>query len=155
MTSAPVGQSGAAELETIRRRRAELREAFDLLERALAMAATGAWHDTVAQAVTRIRGDLAVHVTATEGPDGLHDAVRVAAPHLTHAVTSLVADHTVLAAELAALSTLLDQRSDPGPQEVTEIRELATRFLAHLARHRQRTADIVYDAFQTDLGGGD
>jgi len=27
--------------------------------------------------------------------------------------------------------------------------------LGHMVRHRQRGADLIYEAYQTDVGGGD
>ena len=37
--------------------------------------------------------------------------------------------------------------------DVTRIRELGTRLLGALVRHRQRGADLVYEAYQVDIGG--
>ena len=37
--------------------------------------------------------------------------------------------------------------------DVDSIRESATTFLGRLSRHRQRGADLVFDAYQTDIGG--
>jgi hypothetical protein len=37
--------------------------------------------------------------------------------------------------------------------EVDGIRESATALLGMLSRHRQRGADLVFDAYQTDIGG--
>jgi hypothetical protein len=36
---------------------------------------------------------------------------------------------------------------------VEAIRDLGTTLLGHLARHRQRGADLVYEAYQADIGG--
>jgi hypothetical protein len=35
----------------------------------------------------------------------------------------------------------------------TRVRELGTQLLATLSRHRQRGADLVYEAYQVDIGG--
>jgi hypothetical protein len=38
---------------------------------------------------------------------------------------------------------------------VDAVRERGTRLLGHLVRHRQRGADLIFEAYQTDIGGGD
>jgi hypothetical protein len=38
---------------------------------------------------------------------------------------------------------------------VADLRERANRLLGHLIRHRQQGADLIYEAFETDIGGGD
>jgi hypothetical protein len=37
--------------------------------------------------------------------------------------------------------------------DVDAIRALATALLGRLARHRQHGADLIYQAYQVDLGG--
>jgi hypothetical protein len=73
------------------------------------------------------------------------------APRLSNAVDHLVAEHAVIAALIA---DLLARSSNPVPDEdVDAVRELATGLLGRLARHRQRGADLVYEAYETDIGG--
>jgi hypothetical protein len=33
------------------------------------------------------------------------------------------------------------------------VREDATRLMGHVIKHRQRGADLVYEAYATDIGG--
>jgi hypothetical protein len=35
------------------------------------------------------------------------------------------------------------------------VRKQGTNLLGRLVRHRQRGADLIYEAYQTDIGGGD
>jgi hypothetical protein len=37
--------------------------------------------------------------------------------------------------------------------EVTRARELGTELLGSIVRHRQRGADLVYEAYEVDIGG--
>jgi hypothetical protein len=144
------------ELEAVRRRRAELRESLGGLERALAAAASGravVWGEGVHDALTAVAADFAAHVDVTEGPGGLHHAILAGDLRLANAVDSLTAEHETIAAEIAVL--LADTEPPVTPPDVAEARERTTRLLGRLARHRQRGADLIYEAYQTDIGGAD
>ena len=103
--------------------------------------------------LTQLVTDFAEHVRTTEGPEGLHQAIVSADPRLANAVQKLTDDHERIAADLAEVSMLA--RPPLGPDEVDVVRTKTTRLLAILIRHRQRGADLVYEAFETDLGGGE
>jgi hypothetical protein len=144
------------DLDAVRRRRAELRESIGALEAALA--APGAdravvWGERVHDAVQEIADDFAEHMLVTEGADGLHADIQNASPRLSRAVDALAGEHAELAAEIAAL--VGDTDAPVAVADVPTIRERATRLMGALVRHRQRGADLVYEAFQTDLGAGD
>ena len=40
------------------------------------------------------------------------------------------------------------------PEWVERLRSVLTSLLVALARHRQRGADLVYEAYAVDIGGG-
>jgi hypothetical protein len=141
-------------LDALRRLRAELRGSMGALELALASPAAGrvgAWAERVSVALGELSADFRTHVAVTEGPHGAHREVLDSAPRLSNAVDHLVAEHAVIAALIA---DLLARSSNPVPDEdVDAVRELATGLLGRLARHRQRGADLVYEAYETDIGG--
>ena len=144
------------ELAALRARRAELREAMGELERALAAAATGravVWGERVHEALQAIADDWGEHVVVTEGPGGLHEAILAASVRQANGVEALVAEHEVIAADIARAVAA----SEPPVFEfdVDGIREQAVDLLGRLARHRQRGADLIYDAYSLDLGAGD
>jgi hypothetical protein len=144
------------ELSAVRIRRAELREALGALERALAAPATGravVWGETVHECAVRIADDFGGHVEVTEGPGGLHQAILAGDLRLANAVHALTAEHAKIAAEVAALVA----GSEPPVTEadVEGLRESGTKLIGHLSRHRQRGADLIYEAYETDIGGGD
>jgi hypothetical protein len=151
-------ESTRAELHAVRVRRAELRETLNLLEAALAAPARGravVWGEAVHASLVMLADDFSAHVDVTEGPDGLHQAILAGDLRLANAVHALTADHAALAAQIQALITELDgARSVPRP-DTAAVREHAAALLEHLARHRQQGADLIYEAYQTDLGGGD
>jgi hypothetical protein len=134
------------ELEAVRQRRAELREALVQFQRSLA-------DGGVAAAVNRLASEFALHVEVTEGPGGLHQAILAGDLRLSNAVDALTVEHQQIADEIAELVTATEP---PVTAEDTPgIRERATRMLGHVIRHRQRGADLIFEAYDTDIGGGD
>jgi hypothetical protein len=143
-------------LETLRRRRAELRESMNALEQALAAPAPGrleAWAERVHVALVELSADFREHIDVTEGPDGLYSGVLTTAPRLSNAVADLTREH----AEIVRLvDTLTACVSEPDATEgAAQVRDLGTALLERLIRHRQRGSDLVYEAYETDIGGED
>lgn len=124
----------ARELEAVRQRRAELRDTLDALEASLS--------GELRPALERLAREFALHVEVTEGPGGLHQAILAGDLRLANQVDTLAAEHAVIAAEIAALVR------DP---DVASTRAL----IARIERHRRRGADLIHEAFATDIGGGD
>lgn len=141
-------------LRVLRRRRAELREAMSGLEAALAAPMTSDpefWAGRVNVALVELSADLRQHVAITEGPDGLHAQVVRSSPRLAHAVAVLAREHVTLAATVEEAITRVSDAGSAG--QVDDVRTIATALLGQLVRHRQRGADVVYEAFATDIGG--
>jgi hypothetical protein len=153
MTQPALGLDHAL-LEEIRRRRAELRDSMGALEMALA-GPVGSdharWSGRVHVALVELSADLRLHVDLTEGPGGLYNELREASPRLSAAVDALCGEHTQLRRDLDDLLLLLD---GPYPSsDAAAIRHGGTTVLGAFARHRQRGADLVYEAFAVDVGG--
>jgi hypothetical protein len=141
-------------LESLRQRRAELRESMGALEQALAAPAVdlkGFWTERVNVALVELSADIGEHITITEGPDGLYPGLLTTAPRLCNSVASLTREHV----EIKAMADgLLTRMGEPiVSSDVDEIRDRAMALLVKLSRHRQRGADLVYEAYQTDIGG--
>jgi hypothetical protein len=148
--------STRTELDAVRTRRAELRETLNLMEAALAAPARGravVWGEAVHASLVMIADDFGTHVEVTEGPGGLHQAILAGDLRLANAVEALTAEHGQMAEEIATL--VADSQAPVTPDDVDDLRERATRLLGHLVRHRQRGADLIYEAYGTDIGGGD
>jgi hypothetical protein len=132
------------------RSRAELRQAIRRLTRAVsAPADEPAWSRRLRSRLAALRAQLTEHIVVTEGPGGLYAELLEHAPRLTRPVASLVADHEAL---LTQVDTLADRLHQPGA-DTEAVRRSAGELLDALARHRQRGADLVYEAHATDLGG--
>lgn len=141
-------------LEELRRHRAELRESMSALEDALAAPVTAdqaRWAQRVHVALVELSGDFREHVDVTEGPDGLYRDLLATSPRLTGAVAGLTREHVLVRGQvddLVARVTAPDVVED-----VDSIRDLGTTLLGRLVRHRQRGADLVFDAYAFDIGG--
>jgi hypothetical protein len=148
--------SARTELQAVRVRRAELLENINGLERALAAPARGravVWGEAVHASLVVVADDFGAHVEVTEGPEGLHQAILAGDLRLANAVDALTAEHAQIAEEIATL--VADSEAPVTPDDVDDLRDRATRLLGHLIRHRQRGADLIYEAYETDIGGGD
>jgi hypothetical protein len=145
-----------AELAAVRERRAELRESLSALEQALASPAVGRpliWGERVRSVLAEVADDFREHIEVTEGPGGLHQAILAGDLRLANAVMALTDEHQHISAELDAL--LAATEPPVTAEDVTTVRERATALLGTLTRHRQQGADLIYDAYATDIGGED
>ena len=143
-------------LHALALRRAELRESIGALEASLAAPASGrpvVWGERVHTALVTVAGDFREHIAVTEGDGGLHQAILAGDLRLANAVDALTSEHHLIGAELAAL--VEDTEPPVTAEDAPQVRERATRLLGIVVGHRQRGADLIYEAYQTDIGGGD
>jgi hypothetical protein len=150
----PVPSAVELDLAAVRRHRAELRDSMHALEQALAAPAPGradAWAERVHVALVELSADLRAHVEITEGTDGLYRGVLATAPRLSNTVARLTREHTEIQ---DLLHVLLARAGTPQTGEsVDRVRDLGTALLGRLVRHRQRGADLLYEAYESDIGG--
>jgi len=146
--------SDQAFLEKLRRHRAELRESLSAVEDALAAPATAdraRWAQRVNVALVELSGDLRQHVDITEGPNGLYRDLVKTSPRLSGAVASLTREHVLICGQV---DSLLARVTAPDVvEDVDRVRGLCTALLGRLVRHRQRGSDLVFEAYQFDIGG--
>jgi len=143
-------------MDAVMLRRAELRETLSYLEHCLAAPASGrsvVWGEAVHDALATVAADFAAHVEVTEGPGGLHEAILAGDLRLTNAVTELTAEHASIARGIAQL--VADSAPPVVEADVDDLRDRGVRLLSQISRHRQRGADLIYEAFQADIGGAD
>lgn len=142
-------------LEAARVRRETLHQALVGLEDALATPIGNAaqWRLRVTMAVEHAANRIEDHIRQTEAPSGFLQRVVEQEPRLAARVGRLNADHVDLRKHVdelqQALATLADD--DVGSRGI-EIRNQAVDLMGHLVRHRQRGADLIYEAYQVDLG---
>lgn len=142
-----------AYLSRVRAHRAGLRDAVRRVEDGLSapIGIGSAWRVRVAVALAELARDFEDHISLTEQPGGIYDGARDAAPRLAATVDRLVAEHAALAAAIAACLDAFTGATDDA--DLPALRERATALVGDLVRHRQRGGDLVYEAYQVDLGG--
>ncbi|MBQ1037888.1 hypothetical protein KBX46_16740 [Micromonospora sp. C81] len=115
-----------------------------------AVAAIGpCWRDEVLLRLRPVGQGFAEHVRITEGPAGLYRELLTQSPRLHHGVRLLIREHAAIVAAILAV-----QRSAEQPEtHPDELRHWAGHLLRRLARHRRRGANLLWEAYQTDLGG--
>ena len=141
-------------LEELRRHRAELRESMGALEGALASPAASdrsRWTQRVEAALAEVAGDFRAHVDITEGPNGFYVELLATSPRLAGAVDELTQDHVLIGDQI---DDLLARVAGPdGSASVDGVRRSATALLGRIVRHRQRGSDLVFEAYDFDIGG--
>jgi hypothetical protein len=104
-----------------------------------------------ALAVVELVSDFRNTSPIAEGPTGVYRGVLSTTPRLTDSVTRLTRDHT-------EINDLIDQLLNrvgaaPVNDEIDAVRDLGTALLVRLIRSRQRSADLIYQAYHSDIGG--
>ncbi len=134
-----------------RERRHLLGDALRGLERAVA-GPSGAegWQEGVRSALTQMREALDEHIEVTEGAGGLLEDIQGIAPRLSNEIGLIKAEHEELVDLLDKAQTSLEQTEDS-----KAIRNRAMSILPRLLLHRQRGADLVYDAYNVDIAAAD
>jgi len=140
-----------------RKRRRTLHDALVQLEMAISSPASGRvpdWSAQVSKDLTGVRDAFDQHIEATEKPGGLYDEIMERAPRLAHTVDRLRQEHPPIAESIAATVARVEADevgSDAWP--VDRARDDLQRLIGGLVRHRQKGADLVWEAYNVDIGG--
>lgn len=141
-----------------RRTRDEVHEAMVGLEQAVASAATGRtgpWASEVLTQLEELRRGVIDHVDATEGRTGLFAEVLETAPRLRHAVDRLRSEHAGIVRTISDVEHTLTGVVGGGDEIVADVRDEVLALLGLLTRHRQHGADLVWEAYEVDVGPAD
>lgn len=141
-----------------RQRRQDLHAMIVALEVATARAAgqPQEWAERVHEALIELGAEFERHMATTEAPGGLFEAINSAAPRLANQVGELVREHQDIRAAIGAAMDAIRPQAHPfGRAEASGGRDAVLALLNRLLRHRQAGADLVYEAFETDIGVGD
>lgn len=143
------------DLGEIRQRREALLRAAASLEAALAAPASDArWPEGVGNALSELRANIEAHVISTESPDGLFDQVRERAPRLSNQIDRLLEEHVAMTADTERLMDRLDRApAELTAEDTTTIREQGLELLTTIVRHRHLGSDLLYEAYNVDVGG--
>jgi hypothetical protein len=144
-------------LSEARQRRATLHDALVHLEMAISSPAAGripAWTDGVVKELTGVRDAFDQHIEVTEKPGGLYEEIILRAPRLDGTVTRLRNEHPEISAKTQAMLEKLGSveiGSEQWPLDAA--RDDLQRYIGTVIRHRQRGADLVWEAYNVDIGG--
>jgi phage shock protein A len=143
----------ATYLDRVRAHRAQLRESVAAVDEALAhpIAREVDWRDRMRAALAELDHDFAGHVDLTEGPGGLYERITNAAPRLSTSVDRLKDEHARLNERIDGFLAALEDGQ--ATAELSTFREDVTTLIGQLIRHRQKGSDLIYEAYEVDLGG--
>ena len=111
------------------------------------------WSDNTVGAVQALSEAFANHARHSEGPGGLLSEILETAPRLAHGVDRIKEEHRDLLGQLSALEDRVRGNEDPAC--IAGIRDEAAGLLRAVANHRQRGADLIYEAYSVDIEGTD
>jgi hypothetical protein len=151
-------QEITATLEEVVRRRADLYQAILALEQAAAERADGReeqWAGAAVEALEALEGEIVDHIEITERDHGLYDEIIDVAPRLSPKIELLRGEHPELSEATATLRARLAGSPPRDGQAVAETREEIGLVLAQLVSHRRRGADLLWEAYSLDTGGGE
>jgi hypothetical protein len=139
-----------------RHRRADIYQAILALEQAAARPAAAReeqWVRGVIEALAQLEREIVDHIENTEGPDGLFAEIIGIAPRLSHNVQLLRDEHPRMLEAASTLKARLTTEPVSDARSVDETRDEIQRVLGRLVKHRQRGADLVWEAYNRDIGG--
>ena len=142
--------------EEAARRRADLHHALVGVERAISSPASGrleTWTGNVVKRLTILLDTIDVHIEVTERQNGLYDEILHRAPRLSSQVDRLRAEHPGLRDGTAELIERLHSIAIGEGWPLDEARDDAQRLLGKIVKHRQQGADLVWEAYNLDIGG--
>lgn len=130
--------------------RATLRDSVVDLEQAAATpAAAPGWRREMSDRLHEVRTALIAHVDEVEGEGGLLERLGHDAPHLEEQLERIRQEHGEL---LEDVDQVLDVVDPAHGAEPAEVRIAVLDLMTMIARHRQHGADVVYDAWEVDVG---
>lgn len=138
------------------RRRADLHRALIDVEKAVSGPAVGRevdWSVEVAQAMKELRRTIDEHIEAAEKPLGLYDEITERAPRLSNKIERLKQEHPLMRDGASQLIARLDSTQIGEEWPLEDARDTLQRLLGRIVRHRQLGADLVWEAYNLDIGG--
>ncbi len=143
-------------LEEARRRRADLHEALVEVEEAISGPAAGRvnrWTLDVRKNLVGLRDAFADHIIVTERPGGLYEEILAHSPRFAGKIKRLHDEHPEIKASIAETLARFEALEVGEAWPVEEARDDVQRLLGRIVRHRQLGADLVWEAYNLDIGG--
>jgi len=143
-------------LSEAKARRATLHDALVHLEMALSSPASGRipeWTALVTKDLIAMRDAFVQHIIATEKPGGLYEEIIMRAPRLDGTVNRLKDEHPEISVKIREEIERIESVPVGDGWPLDTARDDLQRFMGVVIRHRQRGADLVWEAYNVDIGG--
>jgi len=144
-------------LQEAARRRRTLHEALVGLEVAISSPAAKRipdWTTHVAKELTAVRDAWDQHVDTTEKPGGLYEEMVGTSPRLAGTIDRLRNEHPELTESVGLMLARVEQVEIGGLEwPLDDARDDLQRLIGRMVRHRQKGADLVWEAYNVDIGG--
>jgi hypothetical protein len=140
-----------------RKKRQTLHDALVHLEMAISSPASGRipdWSTQVTKNLVGVRDAFQQHIEVTERSGGLYQEIMDRAPRLTNTIERLREEHPVIEASFTTTLVRVEAGeigTDTWPLE--KARDDLQRLIGGVVRHRQKGADLVWEAYNVDIGG--
>jgi hypothetical protein len=138
------------------RRRADLHQALVGLEQAISRPAVGRepdWSKDVLRRLQDLVHTLEEHIEVTERPNGLYAEIGAKSPRLATKMEQLQAEHPEIRGATHGLIEKIEATPIGDDWSLADARNDLQRLLGRLSRHRQLGADLVWEAYNLDIGG--
>ena len=147
---------GDQPVEKVRVRRHSLQDAMTRAEKASSAASRAeGWLDGIGAALEEIRLALAEHVEVTEGPGGLFDDILEDEPRFATEVALIRDEHGGIDEALDKAVMTVEAAMDLESFDAEPVRRRVMTLLGRISLHRQRGADLIYDAYNVDIATAD
>jgi len=144
-------------LDAARQRRKTLHDTLVHLEEALSSPAAVRipdWTATVLKELHEVRDAFEQHIVVTEQDDGLYEEILERAPRLEGNVRRLREEHPEIRTGIdSMLERLENTEIGTDTWQLEQARDDLQRFIGRVIKHRQRGADLVWEAYNVDIGG--
>ncbi|MEX2202792.1 MAG: hypothetical protein WD965_01760 [Actinomycetota bacterium] len=138
------------------RRRADLHHSLIELEQTISRPAVGReidWAKDVLRKLQDLAHTLDEHIEVTERPNGLYAEISSKSPRLAGKIQLLSEEHPKIREATTQLAARLEQTTIGEDWPLSQARDDLQRLLGRLVRHRQLGADLVWEAYNLDIGG--
>jgi hypothetical protein len=144
-------------LQEAAKRRQTLHEALVALEFAISSPAASRipeWTSLVTKETTAVRDAWDQHIDTTEKPGGLYEEIVGTSPRLAGTLDRLRGEHPEITEAVHQMLARLENVEIGGLEwPLDDARDDLQRFIGKVIRHRQKGADLVWEAYNVDIGG--
>jgi len=153
----PLGTGNSTpRVEAVRAKRHSLGKTMIALESAVASPAGAVgWLEEVSEAIDELGEALEDHISVTEGEKGLLAEILDLAPRLAIEIGLIEEEHAGLEESLAQAQLTLRGAMEIGFSDPEPSRSRVMTLLSRLSLHRQRGADLIYEAYNVDIASAD